>query len=134
MDGQSERTNQSMEIAFRFMMSTLKDPTDWPSLVGPIQRNTNNSRSAATEKTSNEIVSGFTPVRSLDFTKITPESFLTPKLVRMEAADAIAFAQTNAKMTYDQKHQSISFKVGEHALLRLHKSYNISSAAYLGRK
>lgn len=133
-DGQSERTNQTLEIAFRFLMCSLDDPKDWPKLGGPIQRAYNNSISATTGKSPNEIVYGFTPVQSTDFAKASTEAILSPKLVRMEAADALAFAQINSKSTYDAKHKPLSLKVGDFALLKLHKGYNIPSAALLGRK
>ena len=46
-DGQSERTNQTVEIALHFLLATLDDPSNWPSLVGSIQWYINNSRNAA---------------------------------------------------------------------------------------
>ena len=133
-DGQSERTNQTMEIIFRFLMTTLTDPKEWPKLIGPIQRALNNAKGVVTGKSANEIIYGFTPVQSTDFTKASPEALLAPKDIRLEVADAIAWAQVNAKAVYDEKHLPRTFQVGDYALLKLHKGYNIPSAAELGRK
>ena len=135
-DGQSERTNQTLEIAFRFLITTLIDPKDWPRLIGPVQRAHNNSVSATTGKSPNECIYGFTPVQSTDFAKASasPEVLLSAKQVRMEVADAMAFAQMSSKTIYDKKHQPLSLKAGDYALLKLHKGYNIPSAAFLGRK
>ena len=135
-DGQSERTNQSIEIALRHYIATLDDPADWPDILGDLQNTNNNSISASTTKTPNEIVYGFTPVRNTDLSVPTKEqsTLPIPMLVRREASDAIAFAQINAKIAYDRKHRPISMKEGDYALLRLHKGYNIPSTKVLGRK
>ena len=132
-DGQSERTNQTVKIALQFLLPTLENPSDWPSLVGPIQRYINNSLSAATGKSPNEVVYGFTPTRSKDLAKPSNLTML-PKLARIEVADAIAFAQANAARAYDKKHQAIRLEKRDYALLRLHKGYNIPSGTILGRK
>lgn len=59
---------------------------------------------------------------------------MLPQLARIDAADAIAFAQVNALRAYDKKHQAIHLREGEYALLRLHKGYNIPSTKVLGPK
>ena len=131
-DGQSEWTKQTVKIALRFLLATLDEPSSWPSLIGPIQQYINNSRNAATGKLPNEVVYGFTPTRPEDLAK--PNLTMLPKLARIDAADAIAFAQANALRAYDKKHQAIHFQKGDHVLLRLHKGYNIPSSTILGRK
>lgn len=40
----------------------------------------------------------------------------------------------NQKTTYDQKHQPLFMKVGEWAMLRLHKGYNLFTIAKVTRK
>jgi len=59
-DGQSERTNQSVEIALRFLISTLKQPQLWPETLPSLQRGFNNSSSTG-NPTPNEVAYGFTP-------------------------------------------------------------------------
>lgn len=100
-----------------------------------MQSGINNSIAVSIEKTLNEVVYGFTPVRSADLAMPTePDNPITPILVRKEAADAIVFAQLNGKTYYDRKHQGLSMKASDFALFRLHKEYQIPSSARLGRK
>ena len=79
---------------------------------------------------------GFTPVRPVDLGKEPPVKSLSAaqRIARSDAADAIAFAQMNAKWQYDQKHKPLTMQIGDWALLRLHRGYNISSTARIGRK
>ena len=50
-------------------------------------------------------------------------------IARVEAADAISFAQMHQKFHYDRKHQPMYFKKGDKVLLRLHKGYSIPQPA-----
>lgn len=133
-DGQSERTNQTVEIAFRFFLTTLPNPANWEEGIGPIQSSVNNSRSSSTGKSPNEVVYGFTPTQSTDLVSTKAHTPLIAKFIRIEVADAIAFSQMSAKWVYDKNHKSITLAVGDFALLRLHKGYKIPSSAILGPK
>lgn len=75
---------------------------------------------------------GFTPRRPLDLLSALP----TPNTLaaRAEAADAISFALLNQKEAYDRRHQPLFIKVGEWAMLRLHKGYNIPATAGVTKK
>jgi hypothetical protein len=57
-EGQSERTNQTVEIALRFFL-TENPGADWVSAVPLIQANTNNSPNASTGLCPNELTYGF---------------------------------------------------------------------------
>ena len=131
-DGQSERTNQEIEIALRFHISTLDNPADWPVVIPRIQRGINNSPAAATGKTPNEASYGFTLTQPTDLLQSSAEPL--PQIVRMEAADEIAFVQIRSKIYKNQKHQPANLAVGDWAQIRLHKGYNIPSTAVLGSK
>lgn len=134
-DGQSERSNQTIEIALLYFISTLDNPADWPDVLVDLQSSINNSLAVGPGKTPNEVVYGFTPVRSADLVMpAISDKQLSPILVRREAADAIAFAQINNKVSYDRKHLNVSLKAGDWALIKLHKGYNIPSSELLGRK
>ena len=63
---QSKRTNQTVEIALRFAISTLSNSIDWSTVLSNIQRSLNNSISNATSKTSNEVSYDFTSIQSID--------------------------------------------------------------------
>ena len=123
-DGQSERTNQTTEIALRYYLATLEDVREWPRLLAKVQSFLNNSASASTGKTPNEVVYGFTPNRHVDLMSgraINPAT-------RVEVQDAIAFANMSAKHNYDRRHRALDIEAGDYVLLRLHKGYNIPSA------
>lgn len=124
-DGASERTNQTIEIALRYYLGTIIDPTQWPEALPKLQFDMNNSRSAPTGKTPNEIVYGFSPNMPIQMLKIP--NIDIPK-ARIEAKDAMDLAAMAAKRQYDSKHKPMFFDVGDWALLRLHKGYNIPSA------
>ncbi len=57
-DGQSERTNQTVEIALRYML-TEYEIQNWTRLLPTIQRSLNNAENASTGKAPNEVVYGF---------------------------------------------------------------------------
>ena len=128
-DGQSERTNQTIEIALRYYLSSLDDPKKWPTVLPRLQSYLNNSVSASTGKTPNEAAYGFTPTAALDLWKldIADPSVLDPAMARLAVSDAIAFAQMRSKFYYDQSHKPLDLAVGQYVLLRLHKGYHIPS-------
>ena len=126
-DGSSERTNQTTEIALRFYIHTLDRITDWPKVLPRIQALLNNMSSSTTTKTPNELSYGFKLNRPLDLMTANQPS-PQPKLARLEAADAISFAQMQQKFHYDRRHQPMYMKKGEEAFLRLHHGYSIPSA------
>ena len=125
-DGMSERTNQTVEIALRFMIHTMDDPTKWPQTLSTIQSILNNSTSSATTQAPNEVSYGFVPMRALDLVNTTLPS-RAHLMSRTTAADAITFAQTMNKHHYDRAHTPMYLRENDYALLRLHKGYTIPS-------
>lgn len=75
---------------------------------------------------------GFSPHRPLDLLSLPglPAAFQA----RADAADAISFALANQKAHYNRKHQSLFLKVGDWAMLRLHKGYFIPSSLGVTKK
>ena len=132
-DGASERTNQTAEIAIRFWMSTLDDVGAWPLTLPAIQSNHNNMISSPLGRSPNEVAYGFSPNQPLDLGAY--EKHVLPKgIARLEASDAIAFAQMHAKYHYDRRHHPQFFRTGDFALLRLHRGYNVPATKLTGRK
>ena len=130
-DGSSERTNQTAEIALRFYIHTLTKPTDWPKVLPRMQALLNNLTSATTSKTPNELAYGFKLNRPLDLAATADElatSTDKAKIARVEAADAISFAQMHQKFHYDRRHQPMYLRKGDEAFIRLHHGYQIPSA------
>ena len=131
-DGASERTNQTVEIALRFFVHAMDDPLRWPEVLPRIQSLLNNTSSSTTRKTPNEIAYRFSPRRPLDLFSSTtlPDTYVA----RTAAADAILFALANHKDHYYRSHQPLFIKVGDWAMLKLHKGYSIHSSVGVTKK
>ena len=123
---QSERINQTVEIALRFHLAAMENPADWPDVLPRIQGHLNNAQSTVTAKSPNEAAYGFTPVQSL--------SLLKPFGLRKASDDVDISLRMIAKKRYDRKHQPFYMKPGDYALIRLHRGYDIPSTAVLGPK
>ena len=111
IDGSSERTNQTFEIALRFFVHALEDLSYWPEVLPHIQSILNNTSSSITGKTPHEIAYGFLPRRPLDL--ISFSSLSDTYIARADVADAISFALANPKAHYDRKHQPLYINVGD---------------------
>ena len=132
-DGQSERTNQTAEIALRFFLAGLDSPKEWPNVLPRLQASLNNATSATTGKSPNEVVYGFKPYGVVDL--VSPPKVLgSATHTRIEAHDAVAFANMSMKRSYDRKHHPMYLRVGDYAHIRLHRGYGIPTTRMLGRK
>lgn len=121
-----------MEIALRFFVHALEDASLWPEVLLRIQSILNNTSSSTTGKTPNKVAYGFSPRRPLD---LLSDPLLPNTLqARTDATDAISFALANQKTHYDRKHQPLFMKIGDWAMLRLHKGYSIPSSAGVTKK
>ena len=127
-DGSSERTNQTAEIALRYFVHGLEKPNMWPETIPRIQGFLNSSGSPS----ANEIAFGFTPNRPLDL--LSNNQKIDHFLARISAKEAIDLAQVSNKFHYDRKHQPMFLRVGDWALLRLHKGYKIPSTLGVTKK
>ena len=133
-DGQSERTNQTIETALRFQIHALNKPDLWPQILSRVQSQLNNTISKTTGKTPNELCYGLTINRPDNI--LTTLSTVTPNPVqaRVEAKEAVDYAQTIQKHYYDQSHHPGFLKTGDWATLRLHHGYSIPSTKKVGKK
>ena len=131
-DRASEQTNQTVEIALRFFIHSMDDSSRWPEVLHRIQSLLNNTSSSTTGKTPNEVAYRFSPRRPLDLCSTTalPDTYVA----RTAAADAILFALANQKVHYDRSHQPLFMKVGDWAMLKLHKGYSIPSSVGITKK
>jgi hypothetical protein len=126
-DGQSERTNQTVEIALRFYATTHPD-NDWTDALPMLQATLNNSRNASTGVEPNVVLQGFkNNLDAIDqLAELPREDFDKVRDVsRQEANDALAFAAAAMKQRYDKKHKAIEFKVGQKVIVRLYKGYQL---------
>lgn len=115
IDRSSEHTNQTVEIVLRFFIHALEDPAKWPKVLPQIQSILNNTSSSTTGETPNKVAYGFSLQRLFVLLSALPLS--QPLAIRAEAFDAIFFAISNQKATYDRKHQPLFMKVEKWAML-----------------
>ena len=128
-DGQSERTNQSVEIALRYWC-TENPNKSWLDAIPAIQSSFNNSANQSTGKSANELSYGFRVREALDLGKDLPRSInsnldLQRAVIRQDALDAVDFANAMAKLRYDSKHQPLRLNVGDSTYLQLHRGYHL---------
>lgn len=131
-DGSNERTNQTIEIVFRFFVDILKDPSCWPEILPRIQSILNNISSSTRGKIQNKIAYRFLPRRLLDL--ISFSSLSDIYIVRADVADTISFALANQKAHYNKKHQPLFIKVGDWVMLKLHNGYFIPFSTGVTKK
>lgn len=131
-DGLNKRTNQTVEIALRFFVYALKDPTLWLEVLLQIQSILNNTSSSTTGKTPNKVAYSFFSYRPLDL--LSPPGLPAVFQTRADVADAIFFVLTNQKAHYNRKHQPLFLKVEDWAMLRLYKGYSIPSSLGVTKK
>ncbi|KAF7561559.1 hypothetical protein G7046_g2573 [Stylonectria norvegica] len=100
-DGQTERMIQFIESLLRIWLGSLPTPGKWPKAIPPIQFEINNTKSATTKRSPNELVKGFTPnnISTIIANQSGPRTNLP--LGRLEAHDAIAIASMSMKKYYD---------------------------------
>ena len=125
-DGQSERSNQTVEIAIRHYVDAAG--LNWERHVGAIELAYNTSVNASTGFAPYELLYGRNPATGLD--DIVPDEiansrvpstaeFLEARRIKHEAAtDAIRWAQTRMAGYYDANHQLREYAVGDRVLLR----------------
>ena len=127
IDDQSERSNQTVKIALRFLLFSI-DESLWSSLLISLQANFNNFAFISTDKSSNEIVYDFrtTNISSLINSEDRFNYAAKWSINVFETADAITFAKVKTKAWYDRKHKSMTLRVKDYAFLQLHRDYHLS--------
>lgn len=125
-DGQSERINQTIEIALRFHLACSPD-IPWNKFAVQLCGTLNNSGNASTGKAPNEIVYGMKLNEGLDVSDVSAKDQTDViderNRIRLEAADALAFAAVDAKLRYDSKHTPLTLETGDMAFVKLHQGY-----------
>lgn len=131
IDGLSERTNQSVEIALRYLITANLEAA-WHKSLPTLQLAFMNSLVNTTGLSPNQILYGYPTQDGLGLldskTKLIRQEDQRT-FFRQEAADAIDFANAKAKVRYDTKHKQIELDVGKRVYLRLHHGYTLQEAA-----
>lgn len=127
-DGQSERTNQTVEVALRYLVNVRR--ADWAECLPEVEFHINNTINASTSVSPMEYLTGIN-ARTVDVT-ILPST--APALenwsqrretIRLESRDAITYAQAKMAIYYDQQHQPVSFKPGQKVYVNLQKDIGV---------
>jgi hypothetical protein len=128
-DGQSEHTNQVVEIALRHLADDQQ--SDWVTFLGEIRFAMNNTPNAATGKTPSELLMGFDPQGSIEI----PAGHLLKqgtaadaqhraenlRVLRDEAQDAIKMAEFTMASTYDKGHRVCDIRPGDYVFINFSK-------------
>ena len=127
-DGQSERSNQTVEIALRFLAADNPE-LDWPEGLPMIMSTLNRAPNASTKLSPDEIVYGF-KTRTVSSMLVAEPTMEVPwsiqRLVnRQEAQDALAHAQTIMKITRDRQWVFPDIQVGDEVNITLHQGYKL---------
>lgn len=102
-DGQSEHTNLTAEIALTYYLNTLEIMTNWSLTLSRLSALLNSSISAFTSKT---LIYDTNIKQQLDLLRTGMKDH-NPIKTRVEAKDALVFAQMTQRRHYDHKHESI---------------------------
>lgn len=123
-DGQSERTNQTFEIALRFLLA--EGAEGWVQVLPSIRRIMNNSPNASTGLSPNEVIYGFKVSEGNVVDQPFCDVLLEREVNRKEAQNALAAAAVQMKRQYDAKHQPLRLQSGDQAYVRLHKGFQVA--------
>ena len=121
-----------LEIALRYHSTTMG--SDWIQILPYVQGMLNNSRSASTDRSPNEIIYRGNIRETLNaFHNLLQDDYdWARQFDRQKAKDNIAFANIISKERYNSKHKAIHLKEGDLAFLRLRHGHKIPRA--LNRK
>jgi hypothetical protein len=128
-DGQSERTNQVVEIALRHVVNDHQN--DWAFFLGEVQFSMNNSPNASTGQTPAELMMGFLPrcAMNIPTNHVQRQGSAAEahkrvnkiKVMRDEALDAIKLAEFTMASTYDNNHKSVDIRTGDYVFINFSK-------------
>jgi hypothetical protein len=124
---QSERTNQTIEIALRYLL-TSNSNLSWHEALSSFQQTFMNILTS-TKYVSNEVLYEMNTRSQLIW--LNEEVFknnqqLLRKIIRKDVADVIDFANARFKVIYDDKHKSFAFNSEDKIYLRFHREYSLS--------
>jgi hypothetical protein len=123
-DGQSERTNQTVEMALRHLVDESKK--DWAEHLPEVEFHINNTINASTKCSPMEYLTGLN-ARSVDSAALPSHPPAIQNwskhrdMIRHNAADAVTFARAKMSLYYDKKHKPVSFVPGQKVYVNLQK-------------
>jgi hypothetical protein len=123
-DGQSERTNQTVKIALRFL--TADHPkTEWTEFLPGLTMKLNNMVHESTGYSATEIMYGEKVSEGLDLLNAatSKERVRNRFEFRQEAIEALDFAAIRSKAYYDAHYKELYLQPGDKVFLRLFHGY-----------
>jgi hypothetical protein len=123
-DGQSERSNQTFEIALRHWVVTY-NAEHWPISLPYLCMVLNSSVKESTGYTPHQLLYGIELRCPWDLFYQAPLSRDADFTARADAETSLAFAAVSMKKYYDDKHLPKHFDVGDHVYIKLGHGFNI---------
>ena len=125
----SKRTNQTIEIAFRYLI-TIYSNINWIIFLSTLQIYLNNALNAVIELSLNEMIYEF-KTREIVF-NLVENAFVSDFVdrrdeYRKKTVDVDDFVNAKTKIYHNARHQPLMFKSKNKAYLRLHQKYTLSN-------
>jgi len=118
-DGQSERSNQTLEVALRYAIATHPG-VEWTDHLPALQATLNGSLSVSTGYSPYQLLYGMELRQPWSLLRQSPSPVLA---MRADAEHSIAWAAMKMKAQYDRKHRPIHFEPGDQVYLKLGDGY-----------
>lgn len=112
-DGQSKRTNETIEIFLRYAIASLNDTTDWHLTLPHLQFILNSSPNAATEHLPHQLIYSIKLKDTLTLSLTTDPPDVQQFTTYNNAHKALKIAAIYTKHRYSAKHKAIYFKKGK---------------------
>lgn len=134
-DGQSERTNRTIEATLRIMI--LESDSRWVDLLPAVEFAHNSCINLTTNRSPFDLLYGCSPANFGDVASRVPlrHSIVAEEMAaalssrRKDAATALTRAQEHHKLYYDRRHSPISFLPGDLACLRFYRRGKLDPVA-----
>ena len=126
-DGQSERTNQGLEIALRYFVDASQ--RRWASALPEVASHTNSTKSFATNVAPYMVIMGKTPKLGLNTVREQPlaEEFAEiRRTIQHDVHDALNLAGKAMQRAHERRHVLPDFSRG-YAMLKLGSAYSLRS-------
>jgi hypothetical protein len=122
---QSERTNQTIEITLRYLL-TKNSNLSWHEELSFLQQRYMNIITS-TEFSLNQILYEFNTIWKLSALNenIEIEFFKNREIIRIDVVNVIDCVSAKAKIIYDSHHKLLTFNTEDKVYLRLHHEYSL---------
>ncbi|KAJ5675356.1 hypothetical protein N7462_008253 [Penicillium macrosclerotiorum] len=125
-DGQSERTNQTVEAAARHWVAMHPERiAEWPDMLPALQMALNSSRKRSTGYSPHMLLYGMELRQPWTLARQATDGRDNALAAKLDAEHSLAFAAMKMKLYYDTHHKAIHFRVGDWVYIKLGAGYDI---------